>query len=42
MCFAVVEKAINLGMEILLRLPNLSYVIQGEDTVNFITSCCLF
>ncbi len=35
MCFVVVEKAIELGLEILLRVPNLSYVLQGEDTVNF-------
>ena len=33
--FAVIEKAIELGMEILLRVPNLSFVLQGEDTVNF-------
>ena len=35
LCFSVVEKAIELGMEILLRVPNLSYILQGEDTVNF-------
>ena len=35
LCFAVIEKAIELGMEILLRVPNLSFVLQGEDTVNF-------
>ena len=34
-CFIVVEKAIELKMEIPLRVPNLSYVLQGEDTVNF-------
>ena len=28
-------KAIELGMEILLRVPHLSFVLQGEDTVNF-------
>ncbi len=27
LCFTVVEKAIELGMEILLRAPNLSYVL---------------
>ncbi len=32
LCFAVFEKAIELGMEILLRVPNLSYILQGEDT----------
>ena len=31
----VVEKAIELGMEIVLRVPHLSSVLQGEDTVNF-------
>ena len=31
----MIEKAIELGMEILLRVPNLSSVLQGEDTVNF-------
>lgn len=31
----VVEKALELGLEILLRVPNLSWVLQGEDTVNF-------
>ena len=35
LCFTVIEKAIELGMEILLRVPNLSFVLQGEDTVNF-------
>ena len=27
--------AIENGIEILLRLPNLSFCLQGEDTVNF-------
>jgi hypothetical protein len=31
----VIEKAIELGMEILLRVPDLSFVLQDEDTVNF-------
>jgi hypothetical protein len=31
----VVLKTIELGMEILLRVPHLSFVLQGEDTVNF-------
>ncbi len=35
LCYSVIEKAIELGMEILLRVPNLNYVLQGEDTVNF-------
>jgi hypothetical protein len=31
-----VKKAIaDLGMEILLRVPHLSFVLQGEDTMNF-------
>lgn len=32
---AVLERAVELGMEILLRVPNLSFILQGEDTVNF-------
>lgn len=31
----VVETAIKLGMEIVLRVPHLSFALQGEDTVNF-------
>ncbi len=32
----MVEKAIELGIEIIiLRVPNLSFVLQGEDTMNF-------
>ncbi len=31
----VVLKTIELGMEILLRVPHRSFVLQGEDTVNF-------
>ena len=31
----VLLAAVRLGMEILLRTPNLSYILQGEDTVNF-------
>ncbi len=41
LCFVVVEKAIELGLEILLRVPNLSYGLQGEDTVNFKVSTTL-
>jgi len=33
--YHVVKTAISLGMEILLRVPHLSVVLQGEDTVNF-------
>ncbi len=33
--YQVVKKAIALGMEILLRAPHLSFVLQGEDTINF-------
>ncbi len=29
------RKAIALGMEILLRVPHFSFVLQGEDTINF-------
>jgi hypothetical protein len=35
LCFTLIEKAIELGMEILLRVLNLSLVLQREDTVNF-------
>jgi hypothetical protein len=31
----VIERPIELGMEILLRVPNLSFVQQGENNVNF-------
>ena len=33
--YQVAMKAIELGMEILLRVPHLSFVLQGEDTINF-------
>ncbi len=33
--YHVGTKAIALGMEILLRVPHLSFVLQGEDTINF-------
>jgi hypothetical protein len=33
--YNVIKKNIELGMEIFLRVPNLSFVLQGEDTVNF-------
>ena len=33
--YQVVMKAVELGMEILLRVPHLSFVLQGEDTINF-------
>ena len=33
--YHVVKKTIDFGMEILLRVPHLSFVLQGEDTVNF-------
>jgi hypothetical protein len=39
--YEVVKKAIALGMEILLRVPQLSFVLQGEDTVNFKVKCLL-
>eukprot|EP00951_Prasinocladus_malaysianus_P030988 scaffold294719_cov19-Prasinocladus_malaysianus.AAC.1 len=29
------ETALGLGIEILLRVPKISFVLQGEDTVNF-------
>ena len=35
--FFALESAISLGLEIVLRVPNLSYILQGEDTVNFRT-----
>jgi len=31
----VVMKAVELGLEILLRVPHLSNILQGEDTLNF-------
>eukprot|EP00873_Tetraselmis_striata_P009887 jgi/Tetstr1/430151/TSEL_019984.t1 len=31
----VLEAAIELGFEICLRVPHLSHILQGEDTVNF-------
>ncbi len=39
--YEVVNKAIALGMEILLRVPHLSFVLKGEDTVNFKVKCLL-
>jgi len=33
--YDVVTKAIDLGPGILLRVPNLSFALQGEDTLNF-------
>ena len=33
--YHVVKKTVALGMEILLRVPHVSFVLQGEDTVNF-------
>ena len=35
LCEGVLDKAIALGMEIVVRVPNLSYISQGEDTINF-------
>ena len=32
---AVLEAALELGIEVILRVPHLSYRLQGEDTVNF-------
>jgi hypothetical protein len=40
--YHVVKMAIELGIEILLRVPHLSFVLQGEDTVNFKVTACLF
>ena len=31
----VLRKIVELGCECVLRVPNLSYVLQGEDTTNF-------
>ncbi len=33
--------AIELGLEIILRVPHLSFVIQGEDTINYNMTACL-
>ncbi len=35
MGYAVVMKALDLGLEILVRVPHLSHIFEGEDTVNF-------
>ena len=35
LCEDVLAMEITLGMEIVLRVPNLSYILQGEDTVYF-------
>ncbi len=32
--YYVVMKALELGLEILLRIPHLSHILQGKDTVN--------
>ena len=31
----VLEAAVENGLEIVLRVPHLSFRLQGEDTVNF-------
>jgi hypothetical protein len=33
--FAVLETAVELGLEVVLRVPHLSIRLQGEDTANF-------
>jgi hypothetical protein len=33
--FSVLEAAVELGIEIVLRVPHLSFRLHGEDTVNF-------
>jgi hypothetical protein len=33
--YHVGKKAINMGMEIMLRVPDLCFVLEGEDTINF-------
>ncbi len=33
--YPVVKRVVVLGLEIVLRVPHLSWVLQGEDTVNF-------
>jgi hypothetical protein len=33
--FVVLETAVELGLEIVLRVPYLSFCLQGEDTVTF-------
>ena len=35
MTLAALETAVDLGLEIVLRVPNLRFVLQGEDTINF-------
>ena len=34
LCYTVIEQAIELVMEILLRVPNLNFILQGDATVN--------
>ena len=33
--YNVLQQAIEMGLEIVLRVPHLSHILQGEDTVNF-------
>jgi hypothetical protein len=35
LAYSVVKKAVDLGLEIVLRVPHLRFVLQGKDTVNF-------
>jgi hypothetical protein len=38
--YSVVKKAVDPGMEVMLRVPHLNYLLQGEDTMNFTVSYC--
>jgi hypothetical protein len=33
--YYVLKTAVELGIEILLRVPNLSFALKGEDLINF-------
>jgi hypothetical protein len=38
--YSVVKKAVDLRMEILVRVPYPIFMVQGEDTTNFKVSLC--
>ena len=41
----MVKKAVELGLEIVFRIPHLSFFLQGKDTVSFKVGvallCCI-
>jgi hypothetical protein len=41
---SVLEEAIKRGIEILMRVPNLNFGLQGEDLISFLVlkvCCCV-